>query len=114
MRQLPDAAQGLWDWLLAQDAATRLDLLAHRAGCSVNAVKKRHERADTERLSHAERLALALGLDMTQWWRPTAHSYFRHVPKLRILEMVREAVTPEAGDNLAKLETSKNRVFRSG
>jgi ParB family chromosome partitioning protein len=104
LRQLPNSAEGLWDWLLAQDTATRLDLLAHCAGCSVNAVKKRHERADTDRLNHADRLALALGLDMRQWWQPTAQSYFRHVPKLRILEAVTEAVTPEAAANLPKLK----------
>jgi ParB family transcriptional regulator, chromosome partitioning protein len=33
-----------------------------------------------------------------------AASYFRHVPKASILETVREAVTPEAADNLAKLK----------
>jgi ParB family chromosome partitioning protein len=104
LRQLPNAPEALWDWLLAQDTATRLDLLACCAGCSVNAVRNRHERADTERLAHAERLALALGLDMTQWWQPTAQSYFRHVSKARILDAVREGVTPEAAENLAKLK----------
>jgi ParB family chromosome partitioning protein len=104
LRHLPNSAEGLWDWLIAQDTATRLDLLAYCAGCSVNAIKKRHDRADTDRLNHADRLALALGLDMTQWWQPTAQSYFRHVPKLRILNTVKEAVTPEAAKNLAKLK----------
>ena len=104
LRHLPNSAEGLWDWLLAQDTATRLDLLAYCAGCSVNAVRKRHERTGTDRLTHADRLALALGLDMTQWWQPTAQSYFRHVPKLRILETVKEAVTPEAAENFAKLK----------
>jgi ParB family transcriptional regulator, chromosome partitioning protein len=41
---------------------------------------------------------------MTQWWQPTARSYFRHVPKASILETVKEAVTPEASDNLVKLK----------
>jgi ParB family chromosome partitioning protein len=104
LRHLPNSADGLWDWLSAQDTATRLDLLSYCAGCSVNAVKKRHERADTDRLAHADRLALALGLDMTQWWQPTAQRYFRHVPRLRILEAVKEGVTPEAAENLAKLK----------
>ena len=56
-RQLPTTAEGLWDWLLSQDTATRLDLLAYCAGYSVNTVRKRHERADSERLAHAGRLA---------------------------------------------------------
>jgi ParB family transcriptional regulator, chromosome partitioning protein len=104
LRQMPNNAEALWDWLLAQDTAMRLDLLAYCAGCSVNAVKKRQERANSDRLNHADRLALTLGLDMTQWWQPTAQSYLRHVPKLRILEAVKEGVTPEAAENLAKLK----------
>ena len=104
LRHLPNSAEGLWDWLSMQDTATRIDLLAYCAGCSVNAVKKRHERPDTERLNHADRLAQTLGLDMTQWWQPTAQSYFRHVPKLRILEAVKEGVTSEAAENLANLK----------
>jgi ParB family transcriptional regulator, chromosome partitioning protein len=103
-RKLPTSPEALWDWLAGQDTATRLDLLAYCAGCSVNAVRKRHERDGTDRLTHADRLASALDLDMTHWWRPTAQSYFRHVPKLRILEAVKDGVTPEAADNLAKLK----------
>lgn len=103
-RKLPTTPEALWGWLLDQDTATRLDLLAYCAGCAVNAVRKRHEPDGTDRLAHADRLALALGLDMTHWWQPTAVSYFRHVPKLRILEAVTDAVTPEAAANLAKLK----------
>jgi ParB family chromosome partitioning protein len=104
LRRLPQTPSELWDWLLAQDMATRLDLLAYCAGCSVNAVRKRHERADSDRFVHADRLAAALGLDMAQWWQPTAASYFRQVPKAIILEAVREGHSPEAAENLAKLK----------
>ena len=47
---------------------------------------------------------MALGLDMTQWWQPTAQSYFRHVAKARILGAVREGITAEAAENLATLK----------
>ncbi|HWB50486.1 MAG TPA: ParB/RepB/Spo0J family partition protein [Stellaceae bacterium] len=102
--QMPTDAQALWDWLLVQDTATRLGLLAYCTGCSVNAVRKRHAQTENNRLNHADQLALALGLDMTQWWQPTAESYLRHVPKARILEAVKEGVTTEAAENLAKLK----------
>jgi ParB family chromosome partitioning protein len=102
LRRLPRTPEALWDWLLAQDQAARLDLLATCAGCSVNAVRKRHDRADNDRLAHADRLAV--GLDMSQWWQPTAASYLRSVTKAMILEAVREAVIPEAADNLAALK----------
>jgi len=51
LHRLPKTPDMLWDWLLAQDAATRLDLLAYCAGCSVNAVSKRHERVDADHCS---------------------------------------------------------------
>ena len=89
MRRLPGAPKQLWDWLLQQESGTRLALLAYCAACSVDAVKKRQQRA-TVRFDHADELATALGLDMTQWWQPTAASYFRHVSKARILDDVRK------------------------
>jgi ParB family chromosome partitioning protein len=103
-QKLPQRAEGLWDWLLAQDTATRLDLMAHCAGCSVNAVKKVHERADAGRFVHADQLAAALDLDMAQWWQPTGASYLSRVPKAKVLEAVSEGVTKAAAENLAKLK----------
>jgi ParB family chromosome partitioning protein len=102
-QELPEDAAGLWDWLLVQDTATRLGILAYCAACSVNAVVKPHERSE-ERLAHADGLALALGLDMTRWWQPTASTYLRRVSKSRILEAVTEADSPEAAGNFLKLK----------
>jgi ParB family chromosome partitioning protein len=53
---------------------------------------------------HADRLAATLGLDMAQWWQPTASSFFGRVPKVRILEAVTEARSKQTADNLAKLK----------
>jgi ParB family chromosome partitioning protein len=103
-RQLPESAEGLWAWCLAQDTTTRLGLLAYCAACSVDAVRKPHERSDTPRLAHADQLAAALSLDMAQWWQPTAASYLDRVSKKRVLETVAEGVSPEAAENLAKLK----------
>jgi ParB family chromosome partitioning protein len=102
--RLPELAEGLWDWLLAQDTATRLDLLAYCAACSVDAVERPHEYRRNGRLLHADRLAAALGLDMAEWWQPTAQSYLGRVSKARILAAVAEGVSPQAAANLAKLK----------
>jgi ParB family chromosome partitioning protein len=102
--RLPELAEGLWDWLLAQDTATRLDLLAYCAACSVDAVARPHEYRRDGRLHHADRLAAALGLDMAEWWQPTAQSYLGRASKARILAAVAEGVTPQAAENLAKLK----------
>ena len=100
-QRLPEMAEGLWDWLLAQDTATRLDLLAYCAALSVDAVERAHERGRDGRLQHADRLAAALGLDMAEWWQPTAESYLGRVSKARILAAVAEGVSPQAAENLA-------------
>jgi ParB family chromosome partitioning protein len=102
--RLPEEAEGLWDWLAKQKTATRLDLLAFCAGSAVNAVKKPHDRSDAPRLAHADRLAVALRLDMAQWWQPSAANYFARVSKTRILEAVTEAVSPSAAENLATMK----------
>ena len=103
-QRLPDAAEDLWAWLLSQDTAVRLDLLAHCAGRAVDAVVRPREHAQSGRLFHADQLAGALNLDMAQWWQPTGASYLGRVPKVRILEAVTEGVSREAAENLAKLK----------
>jgi ParB family transcriptional regulator, chromosome partitioning protein len=55
-------------------------------------------------LRHADRLTAALGLDMAEWWQPTAESYFGRVSKARILAAVAEGVSPQAAENLAGLK----------
>jgi ParB family chromosome partitioning protein len=100
---LPQEAERLWAWCLAQDSATLLELLAYCAACSVNAVVKRHERMD-DRIAHADQLAGALTLDMAQWWQPTKASYLARVSKARVLEAVAEGVSKSAAENLAKLK----------
>lgn len=37
-------------------------------------------------------LAQALGLDMRHWWQATAQTYFKHIPKQRIVAVVAEVV----------------------
>ena len=45
-----------------------------------------------------------LGLDMSQWWTATGASYFNHVSKARVLEVVTEAVDANAASPLAALK----------
>ena len=58
---------------------------------------------EPERQSN-EALGRALGLDMTQWWAATGASYFNHVSKARVLEVVTEAVDANAASPLAALK----------
>jgi len=81
----------------------RLQLLAYCTACSVDAVRKPHQRNDAQR-AHADQLATALSLDMAQWWQPTAGNYLGRVSKQRIVEAVAESVSREAAENLSKLK----------
>jgi ParB family chromosome partitioning protein len=102
-RQLPEDAGALWDWLVAQERTTVLEVLAYCAACSVNGVVKPHERSDG-RVAHADRLAVALNLNMTDWWQPTGESYLARVSKARILEAVTEGISASAAENFLKLK----------
>lgn len=102
--RLPSEAEALWTWLISQDATARLDLLAHCAACSIDAVQRPREPADSGRLTHSSHVAAALNLDMAQWWQATAASYLGRIPKARILEAVGEGVSREAAENLSKLK----------
>jgi ParB family chromosome partitioning protein len=115
--ELPlDDDAGLWDYLTALDAASRLSLLAHCLSQGVNAL---HERVNpygagisasglTRRMKHADMLAKAVDLDMVEaGWEPTAENYLSRVPKVRIVEAVREAKGEGAAqliDHLKKTE----------
>ena len=102
-----DAA--LWDWLAALDETSRLALLAHCVSYGVNALYEKpnpyggsgvSEHGLKVRLSQADRLARATGMDMVEaGWRPTVGNYLGRVTKARILDAVREG----AGERAAQL-----------
>jgi ParB family chromosome partitioning protein len=118
--ELPKDDRALWDWLAALDDGRRAALLAHCASFGVNAL---YEKADRyggpgvsahgvqQRISQADRLARAVGLDMVEaGWRPTVDNYLGRVTKPRILEAVREAKGDQAAqliDHLKKVEMAK-------
>lgn len=122
-----DAA--LWDYLTALDQGSRLALLAHCLSFGINAL---HEKVNpygagisatglTRRMKHADLMAKAVDLDMVEaGWEPTAENYLSRVPKVRILEAVREAKgegTAQLLDHLKKGEmaTEAERLLkRSG
>jgi ParB family chromosome partitioning protein len=90
-RDLPDEAQGLWDFLLGLDEASRKALFAHCVSLSLNAVLEPWNRRPRA-LAHADVLAGSLGFDMASaGWTPTVDNYLGRVTKAQILQAVREA-----------------------
>ena len=88
---LPEEADALWDWCLAQPQQTLLDLLAVSAAHTVDAIREKGTKADAPRLMHADALAKALGFDMRTWFTPTAANFFSRINRNGILEALSEA-----------------------
>ncbi|MCA1537710.1 ParB N-terminal domain-containing protein [Bradyrhizobium sp. NBAIM03] len=106
--RLPKDKAGLWDWLTGLTGDEQAALFAHCASFGVNALYEKGDRygggvtphAVEQRIADADRIALAVDLDMVaSGWRPTVENYLGRVPKRRILEAVREG----AGERAAQL-----------
>ncbi|MCC8403334.1 ParB/Srx family N-terminal domain-containing protein [Paraburkholderia sp. MMS20-SJTN17] len=96
---LPAKRTDLLPWLTEQDPGTTLlDLLAFCTGTLLDGI------AGEEKPHAINALAGALNLDMTRYWTPTRATYFDHVSKARIAEVVSDAVSPKAASDLAKMK----------
>ncbi|NOG74233.1 ParB/RepB/Spo0J family partition protein [Roseicella sp. DB1501] len=97
--RLPDAQADLWPWLMAQDTAALLGLLAV---CVARVADAGRDDWTTPRgaASIAARVAEAAGLDMRRWWGVTAEGYLARVPKALILGAVREGAGADAAHRL--------------
>ncbi|MFO1108406.1 MAG: ParB/RepB/Spo0J family partition protein [Bradyrhizobium sp.] len=102
-RQLPRDVAGLWTFVTELDRDSRMALFAHCVALTVNAVKLPSERRPRA-LATADRLAEAVTLDMTGYWRPTVKSYLGRITKARILEAVREGVGHEAAERMGQMK----------
>jgi ParB family chromosome partitioning protein len=95
---LPNDPERLFTWLTEQPQSEVLSLLAFCVSVTLDAVQS----DETENAS--DELARAAGLDMRAWWAPTAEGYLACVSKARILEIVREAVSPEVAAAISQLK----------
>ena len=95
---LPEDSAELFAALLAKPQDELVRLLAVCVASTVDVVTPR---ATVQQ--PGEELAQAVGLDMAEWWQPTAEGYFKHVPKAVILDAVGE-YAPQHVTRLAKLK----------
>lgn len=101
--QLPRDVADLWAFVVALDYDSRMAIFAHCTALTINAVKLPRDHRPRA-LATADRLAEAVSLDMTSYWRPTVRTYFGRITKARILEAVREGVSAEATDRMADMK----------
>lgn len=99
--KLPQEPGELFTVLLDKSQEELIQLLALCTAPAVDVVTPRA----TASQPGAE-LAQALGLDMAAWWKPTADSYFQHVPKAAILDAV-EQFAPNEVQRLSKLKKAE-------
>ncbi len=102
-KRLPREPEALWTFIHGLSDGERLGLLAHCVSLTVNAICAPRQCAD-ESEANAAILAREVGLDMTVYWQPTATSYFGRVSKERIVQAVREAVSEQAAENVARMK----------
>lgn len=80
------------DWLLAQDTETLLQLLAYCVASTIDVT------TGNETVKRADAFARAAGLDMADWWTPSAQHYFRAVSKSQVIAAVKEAAVEAPTD----------------
>jgi ParB family transcriptional regulator, chromosome partitioning protein len=103
---LPEDQSGLWDWCLTAERETLLDVLAVSIAFGIDAVEGRND-PNRGGVTHGKALAAALGLDIVDWYRPTAAGYFGRIGKAAImadLESMRQAPPAPAWLKLKKAE----------
>jgi ParB family chromosome partitioning protein len=93
---VPEDEHLFFGWCLGQPQEVLLDLLAFAAGSTVNAVRGRQDRRDSQRLAHADALATAVGLDMAAHWQPSITGFYGRLSKAQLLAIVTEAKAPMA------------------
>ena len=100
---MPRDVTNLWTFVAELDHDSRMAMFAHCVALTVNAVKLPWERKPRA-VATADKLAEAVSLDMTGYWRPTVRTYLGRITKARILEAVREAASDETADRMAQMK----------
>jgi ParB family chromosome partitioning protein len=109
--RIPGDEIALWPWCLSQEQDTLLSLLAYCAGRTVNAIQAKQDRQDSGRIKNANALSAALGLDMKDWFTPTAENFFSRVSRTEILSAISEAKGMPAKRSWDKLKKSQLAAF---
>jgi len=90
MRMLPARADALLPWLLGQGSDIQSNLFAFCVAATVDGID------GSDRAHAVNSLADVLNVDLSYYWKPTRASYFDHVSKSRIADVLREHVSPQA------------------
>lgn len=111
--RMPEDGQALLPWLMALPGDELAQLIGVCVAASTTTVP--FQAIEAKPLwGHEAAIARAAGLDMAQWWEPTASSYLGSVSKAQVIALVREVAGAQAcasmdkstkADVVAKAET---------
>jgi ParB family chromosome partitioning protein len=96
--RLPAARSEWFGWLAGLPQGELLDLLGLCAALTVNALPSVNAAQDSAAI------AQAVGLDMADWWDPTAEGFLNHVSKAQIVQALREAGPDLARDGVESMK----------
>lgn len=88
--RLPQQRDEWFAWLVGLPQSEVLELLTLCAALTVNALPNAGTATD------ANDVARALGLDMADWWEPSAEGFLNHISKSQIVQVLKEA-RPDLG-----------------
>lgn len=98
LARLP-AQQADWlPWLIGLPQAELIELLVLCSALTVNGLPA------TGASANVDALVAAVGLDMADWWVPTAESYLKHVSKAQIVQALHEAGPELAGGGVEAMK----------
>ncbi|QTP37334.1 Chromosome-partitioning protein Spo0J (plasmid) [Burkholderia glumae] len=95
---IPNDTDALLRWCIEQPDERLLTILAQYVAASLDGL------APDEAPHCINALVPALGLNLADDWKPTRASYFDHVTKARIADVVTAAVSPAEGMRILKLK----------
>jgi ParB family transcriptional regulator, chromosome partitioning protein len=98
IERLPQDRSAWFASLLELPQPDLLDLLAVCAASTVNALPS------TGTAFEVNALAVAVGLDMADWWTPTAEGFLNHVSKAQIAQALKEAAPGPAADGVESMK----------
>jgi ParB family chromosome partitioning protein len=96
--RLPEARSEWFGWLVGLPQGDLLELLGLCAALTVNALPSVNAAHDSAAI------AQALGLDMADWWEPTADGLLSHVSKAQIVQALKEAGPDLARDGVESMK----------
>jgi ParB family chromosome partitioning protein len=95
--RLPEQRGEWFAWLVGLPPSDVLELLGLCAALTVNALPSVNAAQD------ADAIARAVGLDMVDWWEPTAEGFLNHVSKAQIVQALKEARPELARDGVEEM-----------